>query len=110
MASSFDKDVIVSADAFLHVSCYRDEQRAVRQLDIVLALEGMSCAAAGVYLYGGAVHQADVVVRCDAGLVLGVDCIDGKQAVAAEDQLCLAEEDSLMVFVVLLGVSGRCAV
>ena len=57
-----------------------DHQRAVRKLDIILALETVPGADAGVYLDGRALHQADVVVRRDARLARGVQSVDGKQA------------------------------
>ena len=104
--SAFDQHIFVGGDALGHVGGDRDHERAVRKLDIVLALEAVAGTGARVQLDGRIVHQADVVVGGDAGLALRVPGIDGKQAVAAEDELAFAEEHGLVVLVILLDIGG----
>ncbi len=70
----------------------------------------MASPAAGIYLDGGTVHQADIIIGSDGRFVLLVQCIDSEQPAAAEDQLSLAEEDRLQVFFPFLGIRRRSAV
>ena len=108
--AAFHQDVIVGADALFHGSGRGYDQRAIRKLDIVFSFEAVSGIAAGIDFDGRVVHQADIVVRSDAGFALGVQRIDGQQAAAAENQLRLAEQDGLLVLVSFFCIGGRSAV
>ena len=70
----------------------------------------MAGSAAAADLDGRGIQHTDVIVRGNCSFLLVVQGIDSQQAGTAENQLCLAEQNSLQIFLALSDIRGGTAV